>query len=125
MKGATRPFVYGCATLDVSIHAPVKGATAPPAASDPMRNCFNPRSREGSDVSIVAARAATMDVSIHAPVKGATPDPGRRNPNTGRFNPRSREGSDGNRRPDPGIDRRFNPRSREGSDLIARRPIAD
>ena len=34
--------------------------------------CFNPRSREGSDIQGPARAAAGRSVSIHAPVKGAT-----------------------------------------------------
>ena len=36
-----------------------------------VRN-FNPRSREGSDMSWMLAHAGLMIISIHAPVKGAT-----------------------------------------------------
>ena len=124
--------------VEISIHAPARGATwqrgpCPTTAPD-----FNPRYREGSDlwwgldglrlnISIHApARGATpggcqpvnrFRISIHAPARGATRGGltnENRNPD---FNPRSREGSD--------LDRRFwlfslchfNPRSREGSDL--------
>ena len=81
------------------------------------RLCFNPRSREGSDldfpvlewvilsVSIHApAKGATVwndwfrdtnyQVSIHAPAKGATADQARCLIYLLCFNPRSREGSD-------------------------------
>ena len=54
---------------------------------------FNPRSREGSDVSRAAEGAAEGD-----------------------FNPRSREGSDYPYEPQTGHRQDFNPRSREGSD---------
>ena len=80
-----------------------------------MFHCFNPRSREGSDVSIASlffnlyvsihapVKGATdcicivqhrTFVSIHAPVKGATCSaiPDVLSPTS--FNPRSREGSD-------------------------------
>ena len=36
------------------------------------RPCFNPRSREGSDVLDKFDADQAVDVSIHAPVKGAT-----------------------------------------------------
>ena len=55
----------------VSIHAPVKGATAILSAMESRRAGFNPRSREGSDHH--CQRGHDMEkVSIHAPVKGAT-----------------------------------------------------
>ena len=102
---------------------------------------FNPRSREGSDILLMAPVIAML-ISIHAPVKGATHGP---HPQRGRreisihapvkgatgtsgasmhrsvdFNPRSREGSDS--RPTVPFSHiiDFNPRSREGSDEITK-----
>ena len=43
----------GC-IFKISIHAPVKGATARPRSDYRHRHDFNPRSREGSDPSICA-----------------------------------------------------------------------
>ncbi len=54
----------------VSIHAPVKGATAVPAR-DAAGAGFNPRAREGRDVVVRQLLEGRL-VSIHAPVKGAT-----------------------------------------------------
>ena len=49
VKGATR-FSKDMYTLyDISIHAPVKGATGPLCGTSVRRYHFNPRSREGSD----------------------------------------------------------------------------
>ena len=79
--------------LDISTHAPARGAT--PAVlfiSQPPGN-FNPRSREGSDLTDRFYDCYSAD-----------------------FNPRSREGSDLSALPDPRTLRNFNPRSREGSD---------
>ena len=56
---------------NVSIHAPVKGATEIARRFPAHIDSFNPRSREGSDIKMVIATLATH-VSIHAPVKGAT-----------------------------------------------------
>ena len=78
---------------------------------------FNPRSREGSDESLIfpfqtvqwisihaPARGATfdkrfciirVDISIHAPARGATEKGGIEIVKAYDFNPRSREGSDG------------------------------
>ena len=55
----------------ISIHAPVKGATCCALSLRSWARNFNPRSREGSDVD---ARILTVldGISIHAPVKGAT-----------------------------------------------------
>ncbi len=64
----------------------------------PFRD-FNPRSREGSDLTQTAAVHSSHD-----------------------FNPRSREGSDFHRHPAGQRHKNFNPRSREGSDLQAHCP---
>ena len=81
------------AGFDISIHAPVKGATSSATGTAALASDFNPRSREGSDQG-KAFVFSDYDISIHAPVKGATPalcDAGCRSLH---FNPRSREGSD-------------------------------
>ena len=59
-------------TYQVSIHAPVKGATKLTSTGIIAVNSFNPRSREGSDVPVVPGPVPVPGVSIHAPVKGAT-----------------------------------------------------
>ena len=104
-----------CFLGDISIRAPARGATRPPAgmARDVMRFQsalprgerqetafvfselihFNPRSREGSDYGATATR-----------------------PRSTYFNPRSREGSDRGTPTGRAIRWNFNPRSREGSD---------
>ena len=93
VKGATLFPRTICAVHMISIHAPVKGAT-----QDRGRFCFcgknfNPRSREGSDLSKGVDSHPCGHISIHAPVKGATASSVRiRCPRN--FNPRSREGSD-------------------------------
>ncbi len=61
-----------CETSEVSIHAPVKGATAPPTPSRCTVKRFNSRSREGSDGTDLTTFKVKTQVSIHAPVKGAT-----------------------------------------------------
>ena len=73
MKGATDAWADDFDNLEISIHAPVKGATA-------FRTILT--------VSHVA-------ISIHAPVKGATGGPYVYVYRQNDFNPRSREGSDG------------------------------
>ena len=95
VKGAT---FHGanCESLwSISIHAPVKGATCLLASNALLTSYFNPRSREGSDRP-----------------HGWPGCP------AGHFNPRSREGSDGPRGWRCRSRSYFNPRSREGSDLL-------
>ena len=101
--------------VDVSIHAPARGATQRPSRSPALRARFNPRARTGRDlrvrrllahrlVSIHApARGATtqrgsarshLGVSIHAPARGATFCLLRRQRQQHSFNPRARTGRD-------------------------------
>ena len=57
---------------DVSIHAPAKGATLLVLIYFYESQCFNPRSREGSDPRSLNVPPVAFVVSIHAPAKGAT-----------------------------------------------------
>ena len=115
VKGATIERVLGSLTPFISIHAPVKGATRPrndisninPFQSTlPSRErrdwdnmlfrvkfYFNPRSREGSDISKQSSSFWWCN-----------------------FNPRSREGSDNKVTAFVIVNVYFNPRSRKGSD---------
>ena len=56
----------------ISIHAPVKGATLQPAKAIYAWHNFNPRTREGCDLTAEFKCKVYADISIHAPVKGAT-----------------------------------------------------
>ena len=58
-------------TDGVSIHASVKDATRARHLTLPNDRCFNPRVREGRDVSL-GDRLLHPLVSIHASVKDAT-----------------------------------------------------
>ena len=102
--------------LQISIHAPAKGATIIARARFHINTNFNPRSREGSDVMPCImiylvqhfnprsregsdehdVQEYDMDaaISIHAPAKGATRLPRISRGRGTNFNPRSREGSD-------------------------------
>ena len=82
----------GVRKVHVSIHAPARGATASQALPPRRSNCFNSRSREGSDLDGFVERYA-LGVSIHAPARGATTR-SRVCYNLTCFNSRSREGSD-------------------------------
>ena len=70
-RGATEDTLSHISTHDVSIHAPARGAT--PVFFHLVGNivCFNPRTRTGcdSDKNILDRQ---MTVSIHAPARGAT-----------------------------------------------------
>ena len=70
-----RPRCHGrraCAD-DISIHAPVKGATTKPTNLFAYIVNFNPRTREGCDNEQLYWLADSgVKISIHAPVKGAT-----------------------------------------------------
>ena len=106
--------------VEISIHAPVKGATTAtllrlktklnfnprtregcdPSSFAPVLPSpiyFNPRTREGCDAYAYSYPDNVLFISIHAPVKGAT----RKLPECGRcrndFNPRTREGCDAER----------------------------
>ena len=128
----------GLSVADISIHAPVKGATTEWCEVILDLLDFNPRSREGSDVrprpvawlhvisihapvkgatSHMAGLVAFQAISIHAPVKGATCVAPVQVGNDPDFNPRSREGSDAQYCRSGTMPKHFNPRSREGSDL--------
>ena len=97
MKGATFRFTSDVEVpSDISIHAPVKGATEGMVASDDLpldfnprtrEGCdcispnrfllfryFNPRTREGCDPTKSPRLVPVVAISIHAPVKGATSD---------------------------------------------------
>ena len=78
----------------ISIHAPAKGATLVGCGVGSGSFYFNPRSREGSDVSVSKAPPPMLVISIHAPAKGATKQADIKLLEI-HFNPRSREGSDG------------------------------
>ena len=57
---------------EISIHAPVKGATCMLMTAKSRTADFNPRTREGCDFDLPELAADVEEISIHAPVKGAT-----------------------------------------------------
>ena len=71
MKGATPGGIIRIVGCEISIHAPVKGATVSMQVSKAIATDFNPRSREGSDHRH-CPQSQQAGISIHAPVKGAT-----------------------------------------------------
>ena len=75
MKGATGLIAEELVhRWDISIHAPVKGATTSCLTSAIATNNFNPRTREGCDIIMPKNSIIRYLISIHAPVKGATRD---------------------------------------------------
>ncbi len=73
VKGATRYPAANARPGVISIHAPVKGATVPGPRRRGRHGNFNPRTREGCDSGRSRAGFSALGISIHAPVKGATP----------------------------------------------------
>ena len=59
----------------ISIHAPARGATIFGGCNNGNCNNFNPRSREGSDVTDRHKVQELTEISIHAPARGATERP--------------------------------------------------
>ena len=92
-EGSDKTVADASKDLDISIHAPVKGATKVLDNDERRKYHFNPRSREGSDPPTKGGEIAYDD-----------------------FNPRSREGSDSRTLIVFASEINFNPRSREGSD---------
>ena len=83
-------------TLEISIHAPVKGATYIINTYNTSTHYFNPRSREGSDQRVDGGDSGIMSFQSTLPRRE------RHKEITGEdynkyFNPRSREGSDAER----------------------------
>ena len=79
--------------MNVSIHAPARGATVRGTGFTWGDSCFNPRTREGCDAKPVMECVPEL-VSIHAPARGATRPTVRYPAPTSSFNPRTREGCD-------------------------------
>ena len=70
-RGERLTLVSFTSLVDVSIHAPARGATTFTINRQYIILCFNPRSREGSD-SPANHFKTSICVSIHAPARGAT-----------------------------------------------------
>ena len=54
-------------TLDISIHAPTRGATAVSVAKHKLRSHFNPRTHKGCDAfaSVLLARSPNFNPRTH------------------------------------------------------------
>ena len=79
---------------EISIHAPAKGATLLVASLGICYQDFNPRTREGCDLTVDSTIDELNEISIHAPAKGATRQVKKYQTLTFYFNPRTREGCD-------------------------------
>ena len=71
-EGCDEGLTVAVSRTDISIHAPVKGATSIFASILTLLSYFNPRTREGCDLAGVIVTEEVEHISIHAPVKGAT-----------------------------------------------------
>ena len=122
----------------ISIHAPARGATNDEMMASEIIRDFNPRTREGCDVSARPQPAALPSfqsthprgvrlysedsssvntfISIHAPARGATEFVLVACWWSLYFNPRTREGCDGKTLLAQWAAGDFNPRTREGCD---------
>ena len=125
--------------VQISIHAPTRGATTAAFIVTVRLVNFNPRSHERSDQGIRFQWRDEQGISIHAPTRGATllyafcyilrnfnPRSHERSdsfirirfPGLEYFNPRSHERSDQSACPCSRHSRNFNPRSHERSDRL-------
>ena len=108
---------------DVSIHAPVRGATTPISFLLAAMVTFQSTHPYGVRLVLTSAIAWGICVSIHAPVRGATRSAiGIRRPKCG-FNPRTRTGCDGAPVAAHPEDTGFNPRTRTGCDASPHRVV--
>ena len=126
-------------TIDISIHAPIKGATCRKTQRNWLlehfnprthKGCdkitpyqlrhyfdFNPRTHKGCDLYPANGYCHIITISIHAPIKGATCRKTQRNWLLEHFNPRTHKGCD---KITPYQLRHyfdFNPRTHKGCDL--------
>ena len=106
---------------DVSIHAPVRGATTDVSAMHDTRSLFQSTRPYGARRLVRMCFDALIRVSIHAPVRGATTEPGICKHQSTCFNPRARTGRDASGRC-IGRCKGFNPRARTGRDRSCRLP---
>ena len=71
-EGSDKNMTRETAVIEISIHAPAKGATVHTRKGSALHRNFNPRSREGSDAAGTSVMLEVPTISIHAPAKGAT-----------------------------------------------------
>ena len=57
---------------DISIHAPMRGATIYSHVNYIFNSNFNPRTHEGCDTNKIITKFSMLSISIHAPMRGAT-----------------------------------------------------
>ena len=132
-----REFIFP-GEVNVSIHAPARGATRGRNFWTSDRPGFDPRPRAGGDAPMVVTGRVVMfrstpprggrpdrsmvlraylSVSIHAPARGATLARYRRSPRSRRFDPRPRAGGDTAEPAVAPTSPSFDPRPRAGGDL--------
>ena len=99
-----------------SIHASSKSATNQKARWPCQHRCFNPRAREGRDLSPKLTCYQPPHVSTHAPARGATGSFTIKGSFSEGFNPCAHEGRDDEACAQAMVWQGFNPRAREGRD---------
>ena len=72
-RGATECLLDADVSAYISIHAPARGATQGQDRLPLDDGYFNPRPREGGDGEIGELHGCRFIISIHAPARGATP----------------------------------------------------
>ena len=116
MRGATvSSALYLLVNDQISIHAPMRGATSLLIKSPPPGTNFNPRAHEGRDCSGKTFNMSRV-ISIHAPMRGATYRKDDLIRNSKNFNPRAHEGRDFISTILEHLSKYFNPRAHEGRD---------
>ena len=71
-EGSDTPPPSVCMPLQISTHAPARGATISSIPASLQNSYFNPRSREGSDFIFCLPFQIFNLISTHAPARGAT-----------------------------------------------------
>ena len=109
----------------ISIHAPARGATSPSSSASSLSSDFNPRTREGCDLSVLFRFFDLFGFQSTHP-RGVRLTAGSRlRTRHGHFNPRTREGCDARCTRLSTTQWYFNPRTREGCDLFPTAVILD
>ena len=103
-------------SIEVSIHAPARGATCARGIRVSHTASFNPRARVGRDAGDRRRSVRLHHVSIHAPARGATSHRRHRVHANSSFNPRARAGRDALGPAGSARSCCFNPRARAGRD---------
>ena len=111
------PFNISCHSVDISIHAPAKGATLVLENLLAFLLLFQSTHPRRVRRFIYTKATSDLQISIHAPAKGATTPTTSTISFSKNFNPRTREGCDKDSWGKAKSYGNFNPRTREGCDV--------